>query len=113
MSFRFHSAFRETESGLMVPQSLDTEMQVSVGPGSPVQPAPEVKLAMTDKAKQAALDLLKTPPQVQTPARPRQSGDKARRPPQHSRMFMGMGNAANKPRHNRKRAKRDPRRRKA
>lgn len=81
--FRFHSAFRETESGLLVPQSA-------------VDPEAEVKLKMADEAK-----------------RPRQSGDTARRPPQHSRMFMGMGVAADKPRHNRKRAKRDPRRRKA
>ena len=98
--FRFHSAFKETESGLLVPQSA-------------VDPEAEVKLAMADEAKQAALDHLKAAPPVQTPARPRQSGDKARRPPQHSRMFMGMGDAADKPRHNRKRAKRDPRRRKA
>jgi hypothetical protein len=107
--FRFHSAFRETESGLLVPQSA-------------VDPEAEVKLKMADEAKQAALEddlaqmealILKAAPPVQTPARPRQSGDTARRPPQHSRMFMGMGVAADKPRHNRKRAKRDPRRRKA
>ena len=120
MSFRFYDAFRATESGLLVPQSMGQSAD---------EDRPKILGVSEDRTAelgdpslrpgfvpQLTHDLAANPTPPQQPARPDPSGTGTRRPQSYSRVVMEVrrgGLDVDQPTHHRKRAKRDPRRRKA